>query len=52
MDKRNDHKIEVRMTSKGFGGDAQAILSHPNIARDLKKAQNSKLVRTLQKKKG
>ena len=51
MDEYGSQKVKVKMTSKGFGGDARAILSHPNISRDLKKAQNSKLVKTLQRKR-
>lgn len=41
--------VKITMTSKGFGGEAEAILKHPNVARDLRKAQQSRLLKALKK---
>lgn len=38
------------MSTTGFGGDAASILNHPNIAKDLNKARNSKLVKSLKQR--
>ncbi len=41
--------ISIEITSKGFGAKTRDILQHPNIARDLKKARGSKLVKNLRR---
>lgn len=49
MEKKAE-SVKIHMNAKGFYAEPAAILSHPNIARDIKKAQNSKLVQRLQNK--
>lgn len=49
MKVNREKSVEISMTSKGFGGSAKEILSHPNVARDLQKAQASRLVKALKR---
>ena len=49
MKVNREKPVKISMTSKGFGGSASAILSHPNVARDLRKAQESRLVKALKR---